>query len=68
MQFVVKMLKSALTNVNEPIWDLMMKNIYDTGAFQLEREDFKLNIFYSEASPLNYIKPVEGTTFSSIWE
>ncbi|MCB0446547.1 MAG: cell surface protein SprA, partial [Gelidibacter sp.] len=60
---IVKMLKSPITNVKEPIWDLMMKNIYDTGAFQLSEEDFKLNIFYTEASPLNYIKPVDGTTF-----
>ncbi|MCB0444090.1 MAG: cell surface protein SprA, partial [Gelidibacter sp.] len=60
---VLKMLKSAITNVNEPIWDLMMKNIYDTGAYQLSQEDFKLNIFYTESSPVNYIKPVEGTTF-----
>ncbi|MBR9915406.1 MAG: cell surface protein SprA, partial [Algicola sp.] len=60
---VVKMLKSPITDVNEPIWDLMMKNIYDTGAFQLDQEDFKLNIFYTEASPLNYISPVEGTPF-----
>lgn len=60
---IVKMLKSPITNVNQPIWDLMMKNIYDTGAFQLEREDFKLNIFYNETSPLNYITPVDGTVF-----
>ncbi|MGJ8591110.1 MAG: cell surface protein SprA [Aquaticitalea sp.] len=56
---IVKMLKSPITNVGQPVWDLMMKNIYDTGAFQLSEEDFKLNIFYTEASPLNYIKPVE---------
>lgn len=56
---IVKMLKSPITNVDQPIWDLMMKNIYDTGAFQLEKDDFKLNIFYTEASPLNYISPVE---------
>lgn len=60
---ILKMLKSAITSVNQPIWDLMMKNIYDTGAYQLSQEDFKLNIFYTEAAPLNYIKPVEGTTF-----
>ncbi|MCK0122947.1 cell surface protein SprA [Gelidibacter sp. F2691] len=60
---ILKMLKSAITNVNQPIWDLMMKNIYDSGAYQLSQEDFKLNIFYTEASPLNYIKPVEGTAF-----
>lgn len=56
---VLKMLKSAVTAVNEPIWDLMMKNIYDTGAFQLSQQDFRLNIFYTEASPLNYITPAE---------
>ncbi|MFT5243596.1 MAG: cell surface protein SprA [Glaciecola sp.] len=60
---VVKMLKSPITDVNQPIWDLMMKNIYDTGAFQLEQDDFRLNIFYTETSPLNYIVPVDGTTF-----
>ncbi len=60
---ILKMLKSAVTAVDQPIWDLMMKNIYDTGAFQLSQEDFRLNIFYTEASPLNYITPVEGTTF-----
>ncbi|NND53097.1 MAG: cell surface protein SprA, partial [Flavobacteriaceae bacterium] len=60
---VLKMLKSAVTNVEEPIWDLMMKNIYDTGAFQLSQEDFRLNIFYTETSPLNYITPVDGTPF-----
>ena len=58
---VLKMLKSAVTAVDQPIWDLMMKNIYDTGAFQLSQEDFRLNIFYTEASPLNYITPVGGT-------
>jgi len=60
---VLKMLKSAVTSVEQPIWDLMMKNIYDTGAFQLSQEDFRLNIFHTEASPVNYIKPVEGTPF-----
>ncbi len=60
---VLKLLKSSITNVTQPIWDLMMKNIYDTGAYNLSSEDFKLNIFYNEASPLNYITPVDGTTF-----
>ncbi len=60
---VLKMLKSTVTNVQEPIWDLMMKNIYNTGSFQLDKEDFKLNIFYTETSPLNFITPVDGTPF-----
>ena len=58
---VVKLLKSNITNVDEPLWDIMMKNIYALGAFQLEPEDFRLNIFYTDPSPLNYIVPATGT-------
>ena len=59
---VLKMLKSSITNVNQPVWDLMMKNVYDTGAYNLSQDDFTLNIFYNEASPLNFISPV-GANF-----
>jgi cell surface protein SprA len=58
---VVKLLKSNITSVNEPIWDLMMKNIYPLGAFQLEQEDFRLNILYTSPSPLNYITAAPGS-------
>ncbi len=58
---VVKLLKSNLTNVSEPLWDLMMKNIYNLGGFQLAQEDFKLNIFYQFPPELNYITPAAGT-------
>ncbi|MDN3723374.1 cell surface protein SprA [Aequorivita sp. SDUM287046] len=57
---VVKLLKSSITNVQEPVWDLMMKNIYPIGAYQLEKEDFRLNILYTDPSPLNYIEQVQG--------
>ena len=61
---VLKMLKSNLTNVQKPIWNLMMKNIYQIqGAYQLQQADFKFNILYSDPSPINYIIPVAGTTF-----
>ena len=56
---VVKLLKSNITNVSDPIWDLMMKNIYATGAFQLAQDDFKLNILYNDPTPRNYITPVD---------
>ncbi len=58
---VVKLLKSNLTNVNEPIWDLMMKNIYNLGGSQLSQEDFKLNIFYQYPPELNYLTPAAAT-------
>lgn len=44
---VVKLLKSTALNTRLPIWDLMMKNVYNIGAFQVNREDFILNILYS---------------------
>jgi len=64
---VVKMLKSNLTNVEEPVWDLMMKNIYPLGAFQLEQEGFRMNIVYSDPSPLNFITPVPGATLPTLF-
>jgi cell surface protein SprA len=61
---VLKMLKSNLTNVQKPIWNLMMKNIYQIqGGYQLQQEDFRFNILYSDPSPINYISPVVGTPF-----
>ncbi len=57
------MLKSNITDVRQPIWDLMMKNIYNTGAFQLSEENFRLNILYSDPSPINYLTPID----KSIW-
>lgn len=56
---IVKLLKSTITIVNEPIWDLMMKNIYSLGAFQLDREDFRMNILYTDPQPVNFIKASE---------
>ncbi len=59
---IVKMLKSPIVNVTRPIWDLMMKNIYSTGAFRLEQNDFRLNILYSNPSPVNYITAAAGSS------
>ncbi len=43
---LVKMLKSTILNVKAPMWDLMMKNIYSLNAFQVNREDFRLQVLY----------------------
>ncbi|MEM7102471.1 MAG: cell surface protein SprA [Bacteroidota bacterium] len=45
----VKLLKSTTANVGLPMWDLMMKNVYGIGAFQVNQQDFKLDIFYQDA-------------------
>jgi len=44
----LKMLKNTTFNPTLPLWDLMMKNIYPLGAYQVEREDFRLNIYYQK--------------------
>ncbi|WP_282142680.1 cell surface protein SprA [Cellulophaga baltica] len=55
---VLKLLKSNITTVNDPIWDLMMKNIYATGAYSLSQDDFKMNILYTDPTSRNYITKV----------
>ncbi len=52
----LKLLKS--TNLSprvKPTWDLMMKNIYAIGAYQVEAEDFVLDIAYIDDSTGAYI-------------
>lgn len=54
---VVKLLKSSNPNTGMPVWDLMMKNVYSIGAYQVERNDFRLNILYTgnkEGVPTGY--------------
>ncbi len=58
---VLKMLKSTLTSVDEPVWDLMMKNMYKIPGMRISSEGFRFNILYTDPSPLNYIKPVGST-------
>jgi cell surface protein SprA len=44
----VKMLKSTTQRTDVSTWDLMMKNVYSIGAFNVNRQDFKLDIFYED--------------------
>ncbi len=55
----VKLLKSTNINPKLPTWDLMMKNVYSIGSFQVQRDDFKLNVIYNDNSDglkkINYL-------------
>ncbi len=54
---MVKLLKSTAVNTHVPLWNLMMKNVYNLGAYNINREDFLLNILYtgnSNAVPTGY--------------
>lgn len=44
----VKMLKSTTQRTDVPTWNLMMKNIYSVGAFQVNPTDFRLDIYYDD--------------------
>lgn len=62
---VLKMLKSSITNVASPLWDLMMKNVYNIGAFGVSKENFRLDVWYNNPATgvdQNYIArdPLDG--------
>lgn len=44
----LKLLKATSARPKLPIWKLMMKNIYATGAFQISPEDFRMDVFYQD--------------------
>ncbi len=44
----LKLLKSSAVNTDIPLWDLMMKNIYSLGAYQVQQEEFQLDVYYQD--------------------
>ena len=44
----VKMLKSSANRVDLPMWDLMMKNVYNVGAYQVDEQEFRLEVLYQD--------------------
>jgi len=44
----VKLLKSTIQRTDVATWDLMMKNIYPTGATQVDQKEFRLDIYYED--------------------
>ncbi len=56
---IVKLLKSTAPNPRIPLWKLMMKNVYSLGAYQVNSEDFRLNILYRDNEkgvPMAYLR------------
>lgn len=43
----LKLLKGTLTNPRYGTWDLMMKNVYSIGAYNLNVQDFKCDVYYN---------------------
>jgi cell surface protein SprA len=57
---ILKLLKPTITNPTLTIWDLMMKNVYSIGAYQVDETGFRLNIYYNnpETSVLSPVFPI----------
>src|SRR5690606_30984375 len=53
--------RATITDPRLPLWDLMMKNIYALGAFQVNRDNFRLDLVYNNPTTgvdINYIPRV----------
>lgn len=54
----VKLLKNTSNSPDKGCWDLMMKNVYSLGAYQIQKDKFRLDILYQSDTTgvyLNYI-------------
>ena len=54
----LKLLKSTVRNPTKKLWDLMMKNVYSLGAYQIDPMNFRLDVWYNNPSTsidVNYI-------------
>jgi cell surface protein SprA len=45
---ILKMIKGPSLHPAIPTWDLMMKNVYSIGSYQINNEDFKLDVYYND--------------------
>jgi cell surface protein SprA len=55
---MAKLLKGTSLTPALPNWDLMMKNVYSIGAYQVNKEDFILDVLYQDdktGNALNFI-------------
>jgi cell surface protein SprA len=56
------LLKPTITNPSNKIWDLMMKNVYSIGAYQVDQTGFRIDLLYNnpETSLLVPFFPMTG--------
>ena len=59
---ILKMLRPTLLNPKTNTWDLMMKNVYSIGAYQLDQQGFRMDVMYNnpETSVLIPYFPYDG--------
>lgn len=52
---ILKLLKGSELSPGLPTWNLMMKNIYNLGAYDLSSDDFNFNVVYKNDSTDTYV-------------
>jgi len=59
---ILKLLKPTIVNPKNKVWDLMMKNVYSLGAYQVSAANFKLDLWYNDPkeSVDRLVLPYEG--------
>ncbi len=60
---VVKLLSSEIIDTNIPLWDLMMKNIYSIGAYQMSKDGFRFELLYRDDAtgvPVNILQNAQS--------
>lgn len=59
----LKLLKATSARTRLPIWQLMMKNVYNTGAFQISNDEFRMDIFYQDpgGGEKRYLPDAQGS-------
>lgn len=67
----VKMLKGTTVNPRKPVWKLMMKNVYSLGAYQVQKQNFRLNIKYlsdTTGTEISYlpVAPINNQTLLQV--
>ena len=59
---ILKLLKPTIINPRNKTWDLMMKNVYSIGAYQVSEGDFTFDVWYNNpltSVNINYL-PYDG--------
>jgi cell surface protein SprA len=59
---LLKLLKPTITSPKNKVWDLMMKNVYSIGAYQVDQTGFRMDMLYNnpETSLLVPFMPLDG--------
>jgi cell surface protein SprA len=68
---IVKLLKGPVPSPEYKNWDLMMKNIYSIGAYQVSNEDFVLDVLYRNDKTgvaTNYLTEDQANVPDSIYK